>query len=378
MRKRWLSRIMPKYLLTGKDHWDHRVTDIVAAPNADEAVRRFAARGYVDVVLHSDEVFGHLFDPKVLRHLTPRDYLAIGRVSRVGYIWRMVLLLYRKQWWLFAVMAALILGRRVLEQPWDITDTLAIMLLTMPIVIVVLSEFINPSRKYARAMAFNAWGRWAEMLAALPSVKRYVPAPQYAFHQAKALAGLGELDEALELVKPFADDPKTPAWLYWGQLADVFNAAKRPDRVIECGEKAVANAPENVTVLIDLAMALLRYRRDTARARPLLERARQHAISDVIRPFLILAEGVLEFEEKHADRARPLLQQALIEAERFRNASPLVGSAIDRIHAYLALTCAALGDHLAAVQHYKIAEPRLRAFDATDMIDRCEAAVGKQ
>lgn len=52
---------MPKYLVSGKDHRDRRVTEAVSAPNADEAVRRFSARGFVDVVLHSDEVIAHLF-----------------------------------------------------------------------------------------------------------------------------------------------------------------------------------------------------------------------------------------------------------------------------------------------------------------------------
>jgi hypothetical protein len=151
-----------------------------------------------------------------------------------------------------------------------------------------------------------------------------------------------------------------------------------PDRVIECGEKAVEHAPDNVTVLIDLAMSLLRYRRDALRARALLDRAREHAISDVLRPFLIMAEGVLALEEKHPERARPLLEQAIAEAQRFRYASPLVGSAIDRMHTYLALACAVLGDHAAADEHYRIAEPRLRAFDATDMIERCEAVLGKR
>jgi tetratricopeptide (TPR) repeat protein len=369
---------MPKYLVSGKDYRDHRVTAAVNAPNADEAVRRFSARGFVDVTLHSDEVIAHLFKPKVLEHLTPRDYLAIGRVSRLGFMWRLVVRLYRAQFWVFVLGIALIVGRRILEVPWDVIDTLAVGMLTSPIVIVLFSELFNPSRKYERAMAYNAWGRWADMLAALPSVRRHISPAVYAFHEAKALAGLGRLDDALEIVRPFADDHKTPAWLYWGQLADVFNAAKKPDRVIECGEKAVEHAPDNVTVLIDLAMSLLRYRRDTVRARELLDRAREHAISDVLRPFLIMAEGVLALEEKHPERARPLLEEAIIEAQRFRNASPLVGSAIDRMHTYLALACAALGDHAAAEEHYRIAEPRLRAFDATDMIDRCEAVLGKR
>lgn len=368
---------MPKYLLSGRDLRGRRATDVVNAANADDAVSRFQLLGYNDVVLHSDEVLGHLFDSKVLRHLTPRDYLAMGRVSRFGYLRRLVVRLYRQQWWLFAIMLALILGRRVLEAPWELLDTLAVASLTSPVAIVVLGELFRPDRKYARAMAFNAWGRWAEMYRALRPLRPYLPASQYAFHQAKALAGLGQLDDALETVRPFADDPKTPAWLYWGQLADVFSAAKLPDRVIECGEKAVESAPDNVTVLIDLAMSLLRYRRDVERARLLIARTRDHAVSDVIRPFLTMCEGVLALESKRPSQARPILEESIEEAERFRNASPLVGAAIDRMQAYLALTCAALGDHAAAEMHFKIAEPRMRAFNATDMLERCEAVLGK-
>jgi tetratricopeptide (TPR) repeat protein len=369
---------MPKYLVSGKDHRDRRVTEAVSALNADEAVRRFTSRGFVDVVLHSDEVIAHLFKPKVLQHLTPRDYLAIGRVSRFGFMWRLVFRLYRRQAWLFAVDIALIVGLRIINVPWGLIDTLVVAMLAPPIVIVPLNELFNPARKYERAMAYNAWGRWADMLAALPAVRRHITPSVYAFHEAKALAGLGRLDDALELVRPFADDPKTPAWLYWGQLADLFVAAKMPDRVIECGEKAVEHAPDNVTVLIDLAMSYLRYRRDAVRGRRLLERAREHAIGDVLRPFVLLCEGVLALEEKHPDRARPILEESLVKAQKLRYASPLVGTAIDRIHMYLALTYAALGDHVAAEEHYRIAEPRLRAFDATDLIERCEAVLGKR
>jgi hypothetical protein len=211
-----LDQIMPKYLVSGKDHRDHRVTAAVNAPNADEAVRRFAARGFIDVTLHSDEVIAHLFKPKVLEHLTPRDYLAIGRVSRLGFMSRLVVRLYRSHRLLMGLAGALIVGRRVLEVRWDFIDTLAVAMLVSPIAIVLFSELFNPSRKYERAMAYNAWGRWADMLAALPAVRRHISPAVYAFHEAKALAGLGRLDDALEIVRPFADDPKTPAWLYWG------------------------------------------------------------------------------------------------------------------------------------------------------------------
>jgi tetratricopeptide (TPR) repeat protein len=353
---------MPKYLLSGTDARGRQRTEAVSAPTADEATRRFKARGYLDVTLHSDEVIGHLFKPEVLKHLTPRDYLALGRVSRGQYLLRVIVKLYRSQWWVFLIFVALIVGRRVLDAPWSFID--------------LLGELLSPSRKFERAMAYNAWGRWAEMLAALKSVRALVPAPQYAFFEAKALAGLGQLDEALETVRPYADDPGTPAWLYWGQLADVFHVAKFGDRAIECGEKAVEHAPNNPTVLIDLAMTLLRYRRDTARARPLLERARAHEISDLLAPFVLMAEGVLALEENRPERARELLEESARRAEPLLHTTALMGSAIDRIHTYLTLACAATGDLAAAEEHYRIAEPRLRAFDTTDLIDRCQAALG--
>ena len=207
---------MPKYSFR-KDHRDHSVTEVVSAPTTDEAVRRFRAQGFTDVVLHSDEVLGHLFKPEVLEHFSPRDYLALGRVSRAEFVWRQVVKFYRSQWWLFAVIIAFIGGRRILETPWEFMDTLAVALFFLPPALVLLNEMFSPSRKYERAMSFNAWGRWTEMLTAIKGVRYAIPAPQYAFHEAKALAGLGRIDEALEIVRPFGDDPKTPAWLYWGR-----------------------------------------------------------------------------------------------------------------------------------------------------------------
>ena len=54
----------------------------------------------------------------------------------------------------------------------------------------------------------------------------------------------------------------------------------------------------------------------------------------------------------------------------------MTGVLIDRIHAYLTLACAATGDLPAAEEHFRIAEPRLRAFETTDLIERCQAALG--
>ena len=367
---------MPKYLLSGKDAQGRQATELVTAPNTNHAVRKFKGRGFSDVVLHPDEVIGHLFRPEVLENLTPRDYLALGRLSRGGFLWQLIVRLYRKQSLLHLLFVALIVGRRVLEESWGLVDNLALAFLFFPLVVVLGGELFSPSRKFERAMTFNAWGRWAEMLAALPSVRHFVPAPQYAFFEAKALAGLGRLDEAMETVRPFADDPDLLTWLYWAMMADLFHAAKLGDRAIECGERALEHAPENVTVLLDLAMSRLRYRRDTLGARSLIERTRQHEISEVIRPFLLMTEGVLALEERRPEDARQMLEESVKLAEPLRHTTALMGVAIDRIHTYLSLAYAATGDAEAAEKHFRIAEPRMRAFRSEDLLERCQAALG--
>jgi tetratricopeptide (TPR) repeat protein len=369
---------MPEYLLSGTDADGRSVTESVVAPSADEAVQRYRARGYADVVLHSDEVMGHLLDPRVLEHMTPRDYLALGRVSRFGFVLRTIWRLYRQQWYLFALMALLLIGRRVMEAPWDILDNLGLALFFMPPVFVLLGEVVSPSRKFERAMSFAAWGRWAQMLAALPAVRSVVPEMQFAFFEAKALAGLGRLDEAMEKVRPYADDPDTPPWLYWGSLADMFTAAHLGDRAIEALQKAHEHASDNVTILIDLALCRLRYRRDAAGARPLLEEARRHEVPEPLVPFLLAAEGMLALEERRPEDARRLLEESLQRSEPLRHMSPLLGAAIDRTHAYLCLACAAAGDVVSAARHFRQAEPRMRAFGAEDLLERCRAALGER
>src|SRR5262249_24559713 len=112
------------------------------------------------------------------------------------------------------------------------------------------------------------------------------------------------------------------------------------------------------------------------RARELLARARSHAISDVLEPFAIKVEGMIQLEEGRAREARELLEEAFRRASAFRHASPPMGSALDMMHAALALAYAAEGDTDRARRHYELARPRLQALKLDDVLDRCEKAIG--
>src|SRR5262249_36469519 len=97
---------------------------------------------------------------------------------------------------------------------------------------------------------------------------------------------------------------------------------------------------------------------------------------DAAIPFLEAAEGVLALEQKNADKAHELLEKALAGMKPFRQANPLMGVSIDRVHVYLALAECALNNWKFAQRHFRQAEPRMRALHWDDLLARCERALG--
>ncbi len=180
------------------------------------------------------------------------------------------------------------------------------------------------------------------------------------------MARLGRLDEAEALVAHFADGTTMPEWHFWSRMTEVYGVAGLRDRVIEALETAARLAPDNATVRIDLAIAVLRYRRDTRRGRALLDEARAHAISDLAAPLNSAAEGLLALELKDPGRAVELLGEAIRALSYYRPGNPYIGLVTDRLRASLALAYAAAGDRAAAERQFRRAEPRLRALAMND------------
>jgi tetratricopeptide (TPR) repeat protein len=214
------------------------------------------------------------------------------------------------------------------------------------------------------------------VLALADGVGGKVPPEEIAFRKASALAGLGRLDEAVQLVRPFGDGAAMPEWLYRSRLAEVYGTAQRHDEAAAEVEQALRLAPDNATVLMEAAKSEVWHRRNPRRARELLDRARQHALSDVLQPFAAYVEGLIYLEEGRPHEAQSFLGQAYQGASAFRHASPLVGAALDQMHAALALAAAGTGDLPAARRHFRLARPRLEALKQDQVIARCEQALG--
>lgn len=367
---------MPDYLLTAKRPNGHEVTERVDATSADEAVQILRDRGYADVVLHTDDIGAtYTRHRDVERYVTTKEYVSFRQ--GLGYVGG-VLLLARKLSLTFALTillaAASLAGRRWLGVPWSIWDTVLLIAIPLPVALMLIAPLFNAVRRYDRFIEAIAWHRWEEALQLVPAIRAKLSPHEAAFREAQALAGLGRLDEALARVRRFAGGQRMPEWLYWSRLASVYSAARQFNQVIATEERAAALAPENSTVLIELADVLLRYRGDARRVRDLLGRARSHAISDLAACFLTMLEGKLALEEGHAAEAVRCFERSHAQFAAFRMAKPIIGVVIDKMHAYQAMAFAKVGDTEAALRHYRLAEPRFCAMRADDLLSRCAKA----
>ncbi len=370
-----------EYLLSGCSPEGKKETVRIDAPSADLAVKQLQKRGYEEIVLHTDDVSAHYTHAsEVENEITPAEFVKFRYFGSwlddaLFVAWK----LYKSGWMVYGAALALLVFRRVMDWPRGLTDYAAAIVVAFPLGFSMLAQIFNPAHRYNRLIEALAWGHWEEVLLRLPRIRDKLPPEEGAFVEAQALAGLGRLNEAMTILKPFADDRQMPAWLYWGRLGDVYFAAGKPEMIVPAQEKALELAPDNPTVLLDLAMSLVRWRGDAARARDLLRQARTHALSDVLEVFSYAIEGMIELEDGNPAQARSLLEQTLDALTPFRHATPLIGSAIDRTCAYLALACAAAGDGKQAAGYYRRAEPRLHALRSTDLIVRCQQALrGKE
>jgi tetratricopeptide (TPR) repeat protein len=321
-------------------------------------------------VLHSDNVFANYTRP--VEGVTPEQYVKFRRKpTRLGDAWWVAKQLYWQLAGLFVLVIAVLAYRRWRGNPPGPMDVALIGVLLMPPAYGLISRLSSWVYTYNRMVGASGWGRWQEVLDLARQLDGKVPPEELAFRRARALCGLGRSDEAFRLLKPLGDGEAMPLWMYHARLGEIYSVLKQPDQIVEHAELAVQLAPGDPTALLDLAGTLLRYRPDLPRVASLLDEVRGHAVSDMLAPILQMTDGQLYLEQGKAHQARRELEQGLERWHALGMDEQLVGPITDRGLTYLALACARLGDKTAAREHFRKAEPRLRALDHTDLLERC-------
>jgi tetratricopeptide (TPR) repeat protein len=370
---------MPQYLLSGSKPDGQRVTECVIAPSADAALADFRSRGYYDETLHTDDV-GALFTNQqaMAADVSPAEYLRYR--DQGGYwntVWRNLKRTYLLHWFFCVCALTWLISRPLLGAAWGTLDVIAAAALVLPLLAVPISTAFRPSVRYDRLIDAACWGRWEEVLRLLPGLRGRIPPMELAIREGQAWAGLGNLEKGLAIVAPFRDGVQVPEWLYHSRLVELYSAAVRWNLMIPAMEQAERLAPDNATVLLDLAVLVILIERDLPRAKALLAKAKSHAISDLLVPFAEEADGLVALEEDRPAEAHRLFSSAIRAVAPRVPSQPVFGTQVAILHAYLTIACAALGDESAARQHFAQAEPRLVARKLEPLLKRVEEALRK-
>ena len=142
-----------------------------------------------------------------------------------------------------------------------------------------------------------------------------VPATELTRNRAKALAGMGRLDEALAEYSQCQGRPDCPPWLYKLFVASLYTTARQHDKAIEYNLASIAAKPTS-TAWADLANRYARYKSDAVKARSAMAEAEKSPLSDVAKPFCIRCQGIIAYLEGNYGAAKRDLQIAIELVEK--------------------------------------------------------------
>lgn len=256
--------------------------------------------------------------------------------------------------------------------------TAAVVLATLTVgALSVAPLWLDFRARHARAWRdWPALLRWTALASWLPSV-RSKPALRYGFGtlRAAALAGTGRVDEALALVERVGGDNKVASSVIDSAKAGVYLAINDYDRAIEL-RRRVAEDPARVGARVDLAIALLEYRRDAAGAREQLAEVVAPPTSLIEAAFRSLAVGLLDLEQGRPTDAVVTLRRARRAFERDVPRAAIEGILL-WTDPFLCLALAQSGGREQARRLLPRVARYLKATSQPAWLERCNDALGQ-
>ncbi|HEX3856294.1 MAG TPA: hypothetical protein VHY30_03235, partial [Verrucomicrobiae bacterium] len=226
------------------------------------------------------------------------------------------------------------------------------------------------------------WSQWHSVLSLVETLKKIghfskvkVPASSLTRYRAKALAGLGRLNEALEEYKACEGQPDCPSWLYKLFVGSIYTTAKQYDKAIEYNLASIAEKP-TPTAWIDLAERYARYKHDPVKARDAMAEAEKSPMSDLAKPYQFRCRGIIANLEGNYAIAKDDLEAAigLVEKAKCR---PFRDGFLGVTRGYLCCALARQGDLAGAKKCFALAKKYLNATKEDELLGECRQLIGE-
>lgn len=374
-----------KYTWLATDKFGQKVVKEVEAQSALEAQTNLRAAGYSDLELKEDELMTtaqagfpkkvkflggdvqvtanqrvkHLDNPPVTTWGIMKQHLNQGKVFFLILIGLSIFQFYHGHF----VSGVLVLVALVL---W----LCFLIFMGLPLIY------------YRKLLEATDWSRWQEVLSLAGTVKNIgqmsivkVPASELIRYRAKAFAGLGKMEQALNEFAKCEGRPDCPGWMYKLFLAELYGMTKQHDKAIEFDLAAIAENPSPIA-WYDLANRYGRYKRDPVKAREALTEAEKNPAVAHVKPYRARCRGVISYLEGDYPAARTEFETALHLLEQAKW-QPGKDGHLAILRAYLCCVLAKQGDLPGAKKNLDLARNYLVATDEDELLAECRQLTGE-
>jgi tetratricopeptide (TPR) repeat protein len=243
------------------------------------------------------------------------------------------------------------------------------------------AKMVMPMVMFNQALEACAWCRWRELETWIRRIivwkaktNKFTGFPSeynLQYFLAKAVAGQGRLDDALQNFSRFKNDPSLPPRTYYGLLASLFMMTKDYQKALNCQRKALEIDPL-ASSKIDLAFTLAQRFKDYPASQALLNEVDGKKLSTSEKVFFYYARSIIALETGNPKQACQYLEEVFSLGRNF--GLPTMQGMLLEANAYYALALVAVGEAKTAEKHFKRAYPMLVAQGETELIARCDRA----
>ena len=377
---------MYSFVLSGVAPGGRQVIDRVRGATPPAAIDEFTGRGHTDVKLLADDPSRLSLSSAQTRERTTKFFTAREQARMASGTWsplQTVGKIYRSALIPIALCLVIVVQRRAMGRPWSWVDAGLGAILMLPLVLLPLSG--GRVRILHMVEAAGLAGDYERVLRLLPALAgAMAPMGKAAVdlhittERAKALAGLGRLDEALAAMQALEDRPDIPRERYLLRLAEVYGVAGDREAALDCYEHAEQLSPGDAMAAIGKAEVLAVHLRRPAEAREALSRGRSLPIPENLRLLTGYIEGAIALDERRSRDALAALQQTIPLLEQHARRSPTAQGLLALVNALYAVALAESGNRTAAAEVLAKAEPILsRHARYGDLLARARSAAGR-
>jgi tetratricopeptide (TPR) repeat protein len=377
---------MANYVWTARDRSGQNVVKEIQADTAEEAQSILLAEGYSALVLKEDDVIsavnaGFSDRPTIFGEeikVTAKDRLKHRDNTSTNFF--SAILTGVKQSAFFCI---LIVGYAVYQGyrgHWGSVLLLAGALVAWLAFLTCVSLPLVYYHKLIKASDWNRWDEVISLIGRLRAVRKFsitgVPETELIRNHAKALAGMGRLNEGLAEYKQCEGRPDCPSWLYKLFVASLYTTAKKYDKAIEYNLMSIEEKSTS-TAWADLSNRYARYKRDAIKARKAMAEADKSPMSDIAKPFRIRCLGIIAYLEGDYSSAKRELETAIELVDKAKS-RPFRDGHLSVARAYLGCVLAKQGDLPAAKKIFALAKEYLLATKEDELLAECRQLIGER